>query len=394
MHARVPNTVPNLAESDAIAARIDAAIAQAIAEKRIIGAVVLVSRDGETLYRRAMGLADREANRPMQEDALFRLASVSKLFVAVAAMALVAQGRLSLDAPVTTWLPAFRPRLPDGTDATITLRHLLTHMSGLSYGFLEPEGGPYHRAGVSDGMDRAGISLDENLRRLASVPLLFAPGTAWHYSLAIDVLGAAVAVAFGAPLPDAVRALVTEPLGLTDTGFALRDSARLAAAYASDRPAPRRMREPDRIPMLEGLADIIMDPARASDPEALPSGGAGMIGSADETLRLLEALRNDGSPLLPAEWASEMARVQTGELAVAGWPGWGYGLGFSVLKDAAEANTPETPGTWRWGGAYGHSWFVDAARNLSVVAFTNTALEGMSGGGRFPQEICRAVYGD
>ncbi|QEL26191.1 beta-lactamase family protein [Bosea sp. F3-2] len=387
MHARAPAPSPDLS------ARIDAAIARAIDEKRIVGAVVLVARDGETVYRRAMGLADRELNVPMREDTLFRLASVSKLFVSVAAMVLISQGRLSLDAPVTTWLPEFRPTLPDGSAATITIRHLFTHTAGLGYGFLEPEDGPYHRVGVSDGMDRAEISLHENLRRLASVPLLFTPGTAWLYSLSIDVLGAIVSAAFGGSLPVAIGALLARPLGLADTGFVVPDPARLAAAYADDSPAPRRMSEPDRIPMLEGLADIVMDPSRAFDPEAFPSGGAGMIGRADETLRLLEALRKGGEPLLPTALVCEMGRVQTGEVAVAGWPGWGYGLGFSVLKDAAAAGTSESPGTWRWGGAYGHSWFVDRARKLSVVAFTNTALEGMSGGGRFPQEICRAIYG-
>ncbi|QIB32696.1 serine hydrolase domain-containing protein [Ancylobacter pratisalsi] len=391
MHALTPRPVSSSVQ--AMGARLDAAIAQAIAQQRIVGAVVLVSRDGEVVWRRAMGMADREMKRPMREDALFRLASVSKLFVSVAAMALVAQGRLSLDAPITTWLPAFRPLLPGGEPATITPRHLLSHTAGLSYGFLEPEDGPYHRAGVSDGMDRTGLSLDENLRRLASVPLLFAPGTDWIYSLSIDVLGAVVASAFGASLPDAVRALVTRPLGLGDTGFSVCDRARLAAAYADDQPSPRRMREPDRIPMLEGLADIVMDPARAFDADAFPSGGAGMIGTADDSLSLLETMRGGGGALLPPELAAEMARVQTGNLPVVGLPGWGYGLGFSILKDATEAGTPETPGTWRWGGAYGHSWFVDPTQKLSVVAFTNTALEGMSGGGRFPQEICRAVYG-
>ncbi|WP_370638166.1 serine hydrolase domain-containing protein [Ancylobacter sp. Lp-2] len=393
MHALTPTPVYSPTSVQAMGVRLDAAIAQAIAQKRIVGAVVLVARDGEVIYRGAMGMADREMNRPMREDALFRLASVSKLFVSVAAMALVAQGRLSLDEPITTWLPAFRPTLPGGELATITPRHLLSHTAGLSYGFLEPEDGPYHRAGVSDGMDRLDISLDENLRRLASVPLLFAPGTAWTYSLSIDVLGAVVASVFGASLPDAVRALITRPLGLNDTGFSVCDSARLTAAYVDDQPEPRRMRGPDRIPMLEGLADIIMDPARAFDADAFPSGGAGMIGTADESLRLLETLRRGGGSLLPPELVAEMTRVQTGSHPIVGWPGWGYGLGFSILKDAAEAGTPETPGTWRWGGAYGHSWFVDPTEKLSVVAFTNTALEGMSGGGRFPQEICRAVYG-
>lgn len=375
------------------ARRIDRAIDQALSEGRIVGTVVLIARDGQPVYRRAAGFADREAGRPMREDALFRLASVTKLIVSVAALALVSRGTLALDMPVTSWLPAFRPPLPDGTAARITLRHLMTHTAGFGYGFLEPESGPYHRAGISDGMDRVGFSLDENLRRLAAVPLLYPPGTAWTYSLATDVLGAVVAAAFGAPLPNAVHALVTAPLGLADTAFDVRDAARLATPYASDAPAPRRMREPDAVPMLEGMAPIAMDPGRAFDTSAFPSGGAGMVGSADDILRLLETLRTGGGALLPPALVAEMGRGQTGDLDIPAWPGWGFGLGFSVLRDQNAAATPEAPGTWRWGGAYGHSWFVDHAPGLSVVALTNTALEGMSGGGRFPQDLRDAVYG-
>ncbi|MDR3517647.1 MAG: serine hydrolase [Azospirillaceae bacterium] len=374
--------------------RVDSVIDAALADKRLVGAVVLISRDGAMLQRRAAGFADREAGQAMREDALFRLASVSKLFVSVAALVLVAQQRLVLDAAIDEWLPDFRPRLPDGGPARITLRQLLSHTAGLNYGFLEPKSGPYHQAGISDGMDRVGFSLAENLRRLASVPLLFTPGTAWNYSLATDVLGAVVAAAFGAALPDAVRKLVTQPLGLAESGFTVADPPRLTAAYASDSPAPRRMRQPDLIDMAPEMAGIAMDPARAFDPSAFPSGGAGMIGTAGDTLRLLETLRNGGAPVLPRELVTEMARVQTGDLEIPDWPGWGFGLGFSVLKDPVAATTRESPGTWRWGGAYGHSWFVDPLRNLSVVAFTNTALEGMSGGGLFPQALCRAVCAD
>lgn len=153
-----------------LADRIDAVIDGAIAAERIVGAVVLVARDGETIHTRAAGFADREAGIPMREDAIFRFASVSKLFTATAVMVLVAQERLDLDRPIVDWLPGFTPTF-DGRAAIITLRHLLSHSAGLSYGFFEPEDGPLHRAGVSDGMDRSGLTLAENVRRLADVPL-------------------------------------------------------------------------------------------------------------------------------------------------------------------------------------------------------------------------------
>lgn len=373
------------------ARRIDDAIDRALRERRLVGAVVLVGQDGEPVYRRAAGLADREAGIPMAQDALFRLASVSKPIVSTAAMVLVGQGRLGIDDPVDRWLPDFRPTLPDGGPARITVRQLLTHTAGLGYRFLEAgAAGPYARAGVSDGMDRGTLTLAENLRRIATVPLLFPPGSAWGYSLATDVLGAVVERVGSTTLPEAVHALVTQPLSLHDTGFHTADAKRLAAVYVGDGDvAPRRMQMPETVTPLEGLVGIAFDPMRALDANAFPSGGAGMVGSAGDFLRLLEALRTGGAPLLPLRLAAEMGRNQTGEMGPPDAPGYGFGLGFSVLRDPRAANSPESPGTWRWGGAYGHSWFVDPLRRLSVVAFTNTLYEGMSG--RFVSDLRDAV---
>ncbi|MBN3827747.1 beta-lactamase family protein, partial [Burkholderia sp. Ac-20384] len=261
--------------------RLDDALDRALADTRMVGAVVLVAQDGELRYARAVGLADREAGTPMREDALFRLSSVTKPVVAAAAMRLVAAGRIALDEPVTRWLPGFRPALPDGTPAVITLRHLLSHTAGLGYRFLEADGdGPYARAGVSDGMDRSGLSLAENLRRIAGVPLQFAPGTSWGYSLAIDVVGALIEAVDGRPLADAVAALVTTPLGMTGTAFVAHDAARFATPYVSTPGAPRRMADVDLVPVFDGTIGIRFEPARAFDADAWPSGGAGMVGTA------------------------------------------------------------------------------------------------------------------
>jgi len=376
---------------NSIGARLDAVIDGAIAGERIVGAVVLVSWHGEPIYARAAGMADRETGLAMPHDALFRFSSVSKLFVAAGVMALVGQGVLDLDQPIVKWLPEFEPTWA-GEKATITPRQLLSHTAGLGYTFFEHEDGPLHKAGVSGGMDRSGITLAENMRRLASVPLNAAPGTAFAYSLSLDVAGAVIEAATGLGLPEAMRQLVTEPLGLADTGFTVAASSRLAAAYVDDTPRPRRMAEPDIVPLMPGLAGLEMDPLRAFGDTEFASGGAGMIGTAQDVLRLLEALRQGGAPLMPPDLAAEMGRDQIEGLVIEGSPGWGYGLGFSVLRDPRAAGVVESPGTWRWGGAYGHSWFVDPAQGLSVVALTNTALEGMSNWGRFPADLSRAIY--
>ncbi|CAD6558258.1 serine hydrolase domain-containing protein [Paraburkholderia metrosideri] len=376
-----------------LSSRVDAVIDAALASQRLVGCVVLIAQHGEPVYRRAAGLADREHRQPMREDTLFRLASISKPVVSTAAMVLVGQKRLGLDDAVTRYLPEFTPEGPDGMPAPITVRHLLTHTAGLGYRFLEADGhGPYARAGVSDGMDHPDITLAENVRRIASVPLMFAPGTGWLYSLSIDVLGAVIESVTGMPLDQAVRELVTAPLEMNDSAFHALDASRLATPYVNAPPhAPHRMRDHERVASIEGVVGIDFEPARALDAQAFPSGGAGMVGSADDVLKLLDTLRQGGGKLLASELVDEMGRIQTGEMGPPDPPGFSFGLGFAVLRDPLAAASPQSPGTWRWGGAYGHSWFVDRARGLSVVALTNTLYEGMSGD--FVFALRDAIYG-
>ncbi|MBN3099376.1 beta-lactamase family protein [Pectobacterium brasiliense] len=376
-----------------LSARIQAVVQQALDDGRLVGAVVLVARNGELIHQQAAGWADRESVRPMALDAIFRLASVSKPIVSVAALALVAQGRLDLDEDIIRWMPTFQLRLADGSPARVTARQLLSHTAGLGYRFFETHAdGPYAQAGVSDGMDASGISLAENLRRIASVPLQYVPGEGWGYSLATDVLGALIERIYGTSLGEAVRQLVTDPLGMHDTGFVVRDPSRLTIAYVNDTPQPHRLTEGEIVSPFEGAIGIAYSPARICDPQAFPSGGAGMAGTAGDLLRLLEALRKGGGAPLPDVLIEEMEHDQTQGLELPNAPGCGFGLGFSVLRDPLLAGSPESSGTWRWGGAYGHSWFVDRTQGLSVVAFTNTMYEGMSGS--FVTELRDAVYGE
>ena len=193
-----------MSEYGSSANAIDGAIEKALREKRLVGAVVLVAQGGEIVYRRAAGMADREAGKPMACNTLFRLASVSKPIVSTAALALMARGDMRLDDPVTRWLPDFRPRLADGTVPLLTLRHLMTHTAGLSYRFSAGRR-MLRTIGVSDGMDEAAVSLPENVRRIASAPLLAPPGAEWRYSIATDVLGAVIERASGLPLAQAVK---------------------------------------------------------------------------------------------------------------------------------------------------------------------------------------------
>ncbi|KVH40090.1 serine hydrolase domain-containing protein [Burkholderia cepacia] len=384
--SRQPSTDPALAE------RVDAVLSRQLDTHRVVGAVVLIARDGELVYRRAAGFADREAHTPMREDTLFRLASVTKPIVSAAAMALVAQHKLSLDDDVTRWLPGFRPALRDGSVPVIRVRHLLTHTAGLGYRFAEADAtGPYARAGVSDGLDAASVTLAENLRRIASVPLQFAPGTGWNYSLSIDVVGALIEAVSGQPLAEAIDTLVLRPLGARDTGFVARDPARLATPYVNDTPQPHRLAENETVPIFDGTVGVTYSPSRALDANAFPSAGAGMVGTAGDVLNVLDTLRAGGGTLLPADLVDEMGRVHTGNLELPDLPGAGFGIGFSVLRDPLAAASPESVGTWRWGGVYGHSWFVDRARGLTVVSLSNTLYEGMNG--QYTIDLRDAIYG-
>ena len=370
--------------------RLDAVVDQALADKRIVGAVVLAARDGETAYARAAGAADREAGAPMRRDTILRYASLTKPIVSAAALAMIEAGVIGLEDPVTRFLPDFRPRLEDGAEPVITLRHLLTHTSGLTYDFMEPPESAYHATGISNGFDVPGVAMEDNLARIAAWPLKFAPGAAWNYSVSTDVLGAALAAAAGESLPALVRRLVTGPLGMADTDFAAVDPARLAAAYADAAPEPARMGERHEIPF--AFSPLRYGPGRIHDPASFPSAGAGMAGTADDYLTFLEAIRLGGGPVMKPETAALMSRNAIGDIPVILMgPGYGFGLGAGVLLDPAAAGSPQSAGTWSWGGVYGCSWFVDPVTRTTVVIATNTAIEGMAGA--FSVGVRDAVYG-
>jgi CubicO group peptidase (beta-lactamase class C family) len=384
---------------------LDTVVDAALAAQRIVGAILLVHRRGELVYHRAAGLADREAARPMREDTPHRLASMTKPFTSVAALALVGRGVLALEQPVTRWLPDFAPRLDPTAHRVggaarlgeadtcrdrapaITIQQLLTHTSGLGYRFLELPGSAYHAAQISDGLDQPGLALDENLRRLAGVPLLHAPGSAFHYSLSTDVLGAVIERAADAPLPDAIARLVTGPLELASLGFAPPREP-LATPYRDGRP-PIRIRDDEPVPLFGPFA-VALAPSRALDPRSYPSGGAGMYGTAADLARFFEALRTRAIPTVPRALLDAMMRDQIAPLEseLLG-PGYGWGLGVSILRDPSAAGSPLGAGAARWGGAYGHSWFIDPASETSSVLLTNTAFEGMNGALR--DEVERAA---
>ena len=369
--------------------QVDDAIDAAVDEGRIVGTRVLVSVDGETVHARSAGHADRESGRPLTDDAIFLLASISKPFVTATAMSLVETGELALDAPVTRYLPDFRPRTADGAEPAITIEQLLTHTSGLSYG-MDPESfDAFHEAGASNGLDQPGLDAREAARRLAQVPLSRAPGEAWDYSTGIDVVGWAIEAVTGQQLGDVVAERVTVPLGIVETGYTVADRSRLLPAWYANTPDGVERMTDDYTEHFNGFRTTFA-PARVLDPASYHSGGAGLVGTAEDVVTFLEEVRTGAGAILRPDTLAAMKRVHAGQDTTASGPGIGFGLGWAVLTDPVAAGSPQSPGTLSWGGAYGHTWFVDPERRLTVVALTNTGPEGLFGA--FPVEVRDAVY--
>lgn len=362
--------------------RLDAVIDQALGA-RIVGTHVIVLRQGRTVYDRIAGLADREAGRPVREDTVWRLASCTKPIVASAVLALADQGRLDLSAPVSLYLPDFRPRTVDGACPDITLMQLLTHTSGITYA--SPAGD------VSRGLDPcAPMTLAENLRRLARSTLAFAPGTAWDYGLGIDVLAGVIAAVSGnvEDVEAALQAQVFGPLGMTDTHF-LADPFRLAANYDNNTVPPRRF----------APTDVLLDPGKPGQVSLLStdrvlqsdrpqSGGAGLSGTARDYARFLHSAFF--GPLLSPAARALAAQDQIPALDRApDAPDQGFSaLGATIRK--ASADWP-VQGMLHWGGLWGHNWAVDPASQTVMVSFSNTTYEGCNGA--FRTEVIRAIFG-
>jgi CubicO group peptidase (beta-lactamase class C family) len=364
--------------------RLDTTIGSAIAAERIVGAVTIVARDGEVLYRKANGWFDREVRRPMFPEAIFRLASVTKPLIAATGLAMVDRGLLGLDNNVHDHLPWFTPKLPDGRQPRITIRQLLTHTSGLTNAIPRD-------SGVTGGLQATNLSLEENFGLYADrIPLLFEPGAGWEYGVNIDVLGAVIARIHGGTLEDALKHYITGPLEMNDTGFSVTDHDRLAVPYADGPPGLRRMGDPETVVYPDGTT-LVFSPNRVFNPRAFQSGGAGAVGSADDLLKFFEAIRNRGTPILKHETVAQAIQNQVGDLPRRPHDvGQRFGFLGAVIADPKAANRPQAPGSIRWGGVYGHEWFIDFANGITAISMTNTPWEGCNGS--YPKEIANAIY--
>ncbi|HEY9524044.1 MAG TPA: serine hydrolase domain-containing protein [Thermopolyspora sp.] len=363
--------------------RLDTYFEPYVDDGRLPGWLVLVSRRGEIAYLSTYGARDIESGAPVETDTLFRIYSMSKPITSVAAMMLYEEGALSLTDPISRFIPSFADmRVYDKGSAIkpithpaaepVRVWHLLTHTSGLTYGFhrVSVVDEIYREAGFDQGMPRD-LDLAQVVDRWAELPLLFEPGSQWNYSVSTDVLGRVVEVASGLPLDRFLAERIFGPLGMTDTGFSIdaANADRMASLYGANH---------------RGLAVPINaeDPLR--QPKAL-SGGGGLISTAGDyhrfTQMLLRGGELDGVRLLGPRTVAYMTRnhlpggadlEQIGRplYAEVSYSGVGFGLGFAVVDDAAKHKSTVPEGLFNWGGAASTAFWVDPAEQVTVVFLT------------------------
>lgn len=354
------------------AARIDRALQRYVDENRIAGIVALVLRDGQPVYEKAVGWSDKEAGRRMTTDTIFRIASQSKAITSTAVLSLVEEGKLTLNDPVSRVIPQFaKTTVATGGSVVpakraITIRDLLTHTAGISYGIEPAIASQYEAKGLGPAAGFGWYTADKDesvcatMERLATLPFVAQPGEQWVYGYNTDILGCVVERASGMPLDAFIKTRITEPLRMTDTQFFLPAAQRdrLAAVYASgDDGLIKRAPDGPR-----GQGNYVDGPRRNF------AGGAGLLSTARDYSRFLEMIRRggelDGVRILSSRMVKLMSTNQVGTLHSPN--GLGFGLGFETT-DRYGANGMDSEGAFGWAGAYGTIYRIDPESKVVML---------------------------
>ena len=373
--------------------RVTAVFQKYVDDGKLAGGVILIARKGKLAYLQPFGFRDREAKAAMRDDSVFRIASQSKALTSVAIMALQEQGKLTLVDPVGKFLPEFSettvavPRTAGGYDVVkanrpITIRDLLTHMAGLSYG----EGiaaDKWKAAGIQSWYFAArNEPVGATISRMAALPFDAQPGERWIYGYSIDVLGAIVEKASGKKLDEYIRSTITEPLKMADTAFFLPKAQRdrLTVVYSGDKTPVARV--PDGLEQDQQGAYV-------DGPRKSFSGGAGLLSTAGDYARFLQMLLNggelDGVRILSRKSVELMTTDHIPGKSFR--DGQGFGLGFSIVKDVGAFGAPSSVGEYSWGGAYHSKYWVDPREQMVVVYLTQLRPAPNDG----DQDILRAL---
>jgi CubicO group peptidase (beta-lactamase class C family) len=381
--------------------RIGTAVQHDIDDKRIAGAVTLVMRRGHVAWFKAQGTMDREANKAMRPDAMFRICSMSKPITSAAVMMLYEEGDFLLDDPISKYLPEFKnPKVlvkpatgePYSIPATkeITIRDLLRHTSGLTYNWNTDLGQTYHDANVASGLLQYDGTIDDSVKRLAALPLLFNPGDRWEYSLGVDVLGRLVEVVSGKSFDEFLRTRIFDPLGMKDTYFYPPDNKldRLATAYTYY--AGKGLNRFPDTPIVEGPMVYSADyPYRG--PKKLFSGGAGLVSTAADYARFSQMMLDGGKAgntrLLSRKSVELMTNDQLGKISPD--KDFGFGLGFGIDGVRSPLRELGSPGEYQWGGFFYTGFVIDPKEQMIVIFM---AQLHPTGGLRLDEEVRVLAY--
>jgi CubicO group peptidase (beta-lactamase class C family) len=371
--------------------RIASAIQKSIDDGRIAGGVSLVARRGKIAYFKAVGMADRDAKKPMRTDSIFRICSMSKPITSVAVMMLYEEGRFTLDEPVSDFLPEFKsmkvldpPWPQDKTsppgalvDAKrpITIFHLLTHTSGLTYQWNARVGKAYQEAGIGNGISRHEGTIGDGVKKLATMPLFFQPGDAWEYSLADDVLGRLVEVMSGMPLDKFLEERLFKPLGMKDTGFFPPEEKvpRIATAYTYYMDKGLQPILDDQVVKEDGFSFMADYPYRGA--RTYFSGGGGLCSTAEDYYRFCQMMLNrgelNGVRIISRKSVELMSQNHVqGKLQnhSQGKPDdIGYGLGFGNVSEPKQLTELGSVGSYYWGGFYYTDFVIDPKEELIAI---------------------------
>jgi len=354
-----------------------------ISKGLIPGVTMLVARHGEVVYQSANGFSDREARLKMRNDHIFRIASMTKPIVTAAILQLYEQGKLNFEDPLAKYIPAFsNMEILDSFDINdsswvshpskepITIHHLLTHTSGLSYGFTNAKfGAIYAKLKVPDAANPFDYTIHQALQSLARAPLAHEPGKRWTYGLSTDVLGAIVEIVSEKPLDQYISENILLPLGMKDTDFWLSDS---------------RKNDLTTLYMPQGDTAIVKIPAegrgffRPNFPiegaKKYHSGGSGLSSTAKDYFIFCQTMLNGGAykgkRILKKSSIDLMTKNQVAELTYLKSSGFGFGYGYGLATKDSQDERMVKKGKYSWGGAFGTTFWIDPVRDLIVVLMT------------------------
>lgn len=361
--------------------RLSDRIEEGVKNNELPGAVVLIARNGKLAMFESFGFRDKDAKVPMTNDTIFRIASMTKPIVSVAAIMLMEEGKLTLADPVSRYIPAFadtkvavEKKKDDGTveyvqepqTRQMTVQDLLRHTSGLTYGAIGAN--PLKQAYIDMKVNDRGQTNAEMADKLAKLTLTYQPGTTWEYSMSTDVLGRVVEVASGMPLDKFIEERITKPLKMGDTAFEVSADKKARGAK----------------PMKEGPKNEVPSIPDITEKHTWRSGGGGMVSTAADYARFLQMFANGGqldgvrlisrksidlmtADALPPDvkMGADMWRFEA--LEPSGRMGQGFGLGFAVRTEQGRSPLPGSPNDYYWGGAWGTYFWHDPRERLYVV---------------------------